>query len=807
MTRLNSAQTFAIVLGDSLGGLHSESTAAQYEHLPALLKNSSDRIYRYLKEPDGLSLDKTSCVNLFDDHRSATEQLGVINEKIRSRKKVLGRHSPMTVLTFFIGHATSESHEFNRNEFVLASSADNQPGSMLHPAHLSRALVNAVGVGGRYVMFLDCCYARAVMQKMNFDLKRTQDGDAAQSVVDPVNDPMCAGAVGLVAALDNMTALGTPEDEYTRMTTMFFSALEASNDEWPSLKDILKRMIDYRDDRTKRERETGGQWSIFDTPAPDIHVQHKARDGSLYDLAPFRKVRPKLPDYESPNFDPSAELSVLLVEPEIFGNVSERNSESVLQRSIASVKKRYEDKLLAVSNDDREKITILPPLNVAAAFNSEQSLVNAITSLAKADVVVFDVTLPKSQTDSSRYGEIQPGMMMLLGMRAVLRRGVSICTVDYEPSEIYRLPLPFNLQYVNLTSHHNSLGPAGAPNRLAKKIEAGLADFRRNPAYLDLPAYDAVRNLGVSKDDFASIPYTESVLYLGPFDPKFQKIAFENFEAKIVDLLSEIVRKKHPRQRSEELIPKLRRLLEDGSSKLVIQSLYEAIRRHNFCIVDWTLLRPNVFFELGAHLVAHESPAVHVMASLDDSEAYHNGLGVAWTQECDVPPHVFKLRNLFDPIVYRPCGNSLEHEVQIMFDRQNNIELTRTPFYEAAAKAQLVPKTSVIRDLANDLRQQAAATYIRNQNRPILTTLYAEFNRALKRLDMARAVGLRVSAAFLDISAAGTMSPENRRDLVRELSSLEPIIDDLSKRGESREDAKTYRATLVLLKGMLEVET
>src|SRR6516164_7067657 len=52
----------------------------------------------------------------------------------------------------------------------------------------------------------------------------------------------------------------------------------------------------------------------------------------------------------------------------------------------------------------------------------------------------------------------------------------------------------------------------------------------------------------------------------------------------------------------EDWTPRIESIIDQVSPRLVGQRLYEAIRRSDMCIADWTLWRANVLYECGVRL-------------------------------------------------------------------------------------------------------------------------------------------------------------------------------------------------------------
>ena len=244
------------------------------------------------------------------------------------------------------------------------------------------------------------------------------------------------------------------------------------------------------------------------------------------------------------------------------------------------------------------------------AFASVGKLRAAVRALCRADVAVFDVT---------RW---QPGVMLLLGIRSVARRGITICSYadDYVHGD--PLALPFNLQALNIAAHSaNQGGKQLEPEHIiGGKILNGLHEIASQPDYLDLPTYDAVRKLGADFERFDPIPRNKRVLALCPFGGHFE----QNWKV-IKSELTGKLRRDRPasaaQQRAEPLDKSgaastvrdlLVRVLDVETPRLVVQQLYELIRRVDMCVVDWTDIRPDVMFELGVRLAVNRLGAVHI---------------------------------------------------------------------------------------------------------------------------------------------------------------------------------------------------
>lgn len=215
-------------------------------------------------------------------------------------------------------------------------------------------------------------------------------------------------------------------------------------------------------------------------------------------------------------------------------------------------------------------------LDSEAAVTSFATLATAVRALCAADIAIVDVT------------DDDPSLFLLLGIRAAVRRGVTIaCTQRPLTSELLER-LPFNLKELNLISL------ADATRNFAELVEAlraGLTESGATPRYLDLPVYDYVRGDQRPTADAAS-----NVLMLR---------AFSNYSP---------ARELHVRKAVAEACgvaeKRVQTVVDQTSPRLAGQRLYGAIRHWQSCVVDLTWWRPNVLFELGVRLAVRPGQTV-----------------------------------------------------------------------------------------------------------------------------------------------------------------------------------------------------
>lgn len=136
---------------------------------------------------------------------------------------------------------------------------------------------------------------------------------------------------------------------------------------------------------------------------------------------------------------------------------------------------------------------------------------------------------------------------------------------------------------------------------IGERIIGGFSQLAQLPNYLDLPAFDAIRSLPPETASQKTRDYTEQVLVLCSFSRAYQDNNWKRHLKRNLPIYirSSLAKEKRPTSKEK---PEVLRTLDMKSPRLVSQTLYEAIRLTDMCIVDWTEWRPNVFFELGVRV-------------------------------------------------------------------------------------------------------------------------------------------------------------------------------------------------------------
>jgi hypothetical protein len=786
----NWARRIGILLGSSQ--LQSESSSAP-GGLNERLVQTERELSEYLQH--GMGVAAEDMVSLFDSERWPSEQLDDLAGWLRGRVQLSAK--PVSIIVVFVGHGFPLPGG-SAKLAVRKSRADGANDALLDPNLLSGTLVANLPPGSRYYMYLDCCYAREIGEAMSFKPINVSPNPTALYAQDgaPAADqfaigPLVDGALFLAACDHDLKAFAPPGSPFTRMTTMFLGGLEGKAAAPLTFTQAYQRMLDYMD-----AKERSGEWDRSRTPRPML-VPHKTEKVPLTDV-PLLKAgwRGPLDEFD---FDFSDDLLSIVV-------VCRESGSDSLVSAVAETLIEYGEEIEKATGKqtraaDGREVKIVA-LNVRDAFNSEAAFKKRLAAVCQADLVFFDAT-------ADDIVGIEPGVMILMGVRSVARRGVSICSVNVAASQLFSFKLPYNLQYLNIASHASETG-IDRSHRISRKIERGFQDYRESPDYLDLPSYDAIRELGVSAESYKPLAYSYGPLYLGPFQPEVIKECFEPLERALRARLRPLVDKNRTGRDRPDVV-KIKRLMDDTATKLVGLTLYESIRRHDFCLVDWTLLRPNVMFEFGVRLASAPKGAVHIVADLGvNAGGVTSGSResrVFWPKLADSPDssslrHVKDLYILFSPIVYQPKDeqNLRDMAVIAMIDRfraGSEFFADDDQYYTTIAEAVPAPSASALHDAIDLIDQRAKYFYIHGEDTLQVTALHAEHNPALANAAMARALALHLAETFLRVAGGETEAVRLRLAQIENL-----LIRELGSRVGTQSDVASLRRGLEMLKQM-----
>jgi hypothetical protein len=279
--------------------------------------------------------------------------------------------------------------------------------------------------------------------------------------------------------------------------------------------------------------------------------------------------------------------------PWLLALVSETGSEEDFLVAIKGSLERHEE-LIAKAMDEPLHTDRILPVRLNEALQTPVRWLQFVQALCVAPLMIADVT------------GFEPGIMLALGVRAVVRRGVTLASTSNSLDDAEFVALPFNIQEAKLISHGDSDSsitdedPRYSLNIIARTLLSGIRELKSNPRYLDLPAYDAVR-CPAPELPLDQQRAREAVLVLCSFHeeyaPHWHKLLFA-------------LARQYPMKRTV-------RMRDVVSPRLVGQALYEQIRWTTTCVVDWSHWRSNVFFELGVRLACSKIEPVCLLEASD----------------------------------------------------------------------------------------------------------------------------------------------------------------------------------------------
>ena len=601
-------------------------------------RNSAHGLREYLCDPHGFNLPEKNLLWLFDKEGSPDDLDRELSAFLRGRTAEHERKQTPArdLLVYYVGHGGFEGGDFDYYLMIRNSRSDNRGISSLRMVSLAKTIRE----GARHLrcyLILDCCFAaRGVEPLMSpaSDLAVVSTKSAFEASPNRGTALLCSSA-------KDKASQAPRGKRYTMFSGALLKALREGSDREPDWLS-LQSLGDLTWDLIKTEYEGKGV-------RPEVRPAYIPEgDVSRLPFFPNPAARRAAPARVAP---PAHTFEPAVGETQTYIVASEAESLGAGAGALASVVRKalrkYRERIERVAKGQlRENPHVV---NVAEALASESQFENAVLAMCRAEIVFFDVT------------NYEPAVMLLMGIRSVVRRGVTIASAggDYVIGET--LEFPFNIREVNVVSHSaRQIRELEPIDIIGRRIVQGLGQLVTLPNYLDLPAFDAVRNLPLDPKSRKMRDYKDQVLLLCPFSEKYQA---NNWQMHLRRFLPVYL----PHDEEEDRDPEILRTLDMKSPRLVSQSLYEAIRQVEMCIVDWTEWRPNVFFELGVRLAVSRIGPVCVIEDTSRSEVEGLSAGAAGggkNRKRGQPGHelsrlsgatrqCLRLLELFDPIVYR----------------------------------------------------------------------------------------------------------------------------------------------------------
>ena len=734
-----AARTLVVMLG-----------ASEFPGDPALsnqrFKVSAGALREYFQDPRRFGLPESNLLWLFDSGRRPTDLNDEVESFISAAMQRPPEQRPLDVIIYYVGHGFFGDDK----GYYLATRSLKRD----HPEYSYRfkALQRTIKEQARFARkfyILDACFSGAAAKEM------MGTDPVARRVITEVerearDDLPERGTAVLCAAGPEDVALAPNVENYTMFTGALLDVLEKPEIATEILS--LQEVHSLIDDVIKRRFGAGGvrpqihvpeqkQGNVGSIPLFPVHLD--GAGGAAAELVPSPGVRDA--------FDPTIFTDEVPIHAVVVGRVGGTTGvQSPLTDEVRIAWENFSPQITAAANNCRAGWR-LPPvpterpdggfmlsqLAIERAFESEESLRRAIVALCRAEVAVFDLT------------DWDAGATFLLGIRAVARRGITVSSVGGEFTIGDELAVPFNLQLLNLSAHSDAQQDKGVGLRpwelLGGKIANGFRDLANLPHYLDLPAYDSVRQLGVESAAYRPVQFSERVLVLCPFGRDYTRNNWRRLEKELPGKLKQRILKTTDRIIES---PVLVRLLDLKTPRLVAQTLFESIRLTDMCLVDWTHLRPNVIFEAGVRMATNPLGAVHIIEQGD--------LDQLCSATSTLSGHVRDILRLFDPVPYRPGPGDTSAYDKMISRFEASLEANRdgdTNFvYKAVGEALDHRSQPVALPLADELVRSANILESDDQESTgISPVLYHEVNRALVA-EAREAAAERRLAAWLYLS-------------------------------------------------------
>jgi hypothetical protein len=509
---------------------------------------SAEEMEKYFLDKQRLNLPADNLLNLFNAEDEPALQLRRMARFLKNRIALLKNagSSATHLIIYYVGHGGFVDGDFYL--VIRNSEKDNRIASSLRP----ESLVEIIKENARDLscfLLIDCCFAGATVSA--FD-------DA------PIN-----GVSLLCSSASNETSRATRGEPYTMFSGILLQVLKDGNREGPRWFSLRMLGKEIRQEIDRKYPENGVKPIVLSPVQRACDIA----DSPMFPNAGRQTLK------EDEWFAAKSDLAQCYVVESATEEQLPQNE--ALRILVQSALVKYEERLSNMIGKKLDKTPI--GVNVDRVMASPDGLENAIEALCQADIAVFDVT------------NYEPVVMLLLGVRSVVRRGVTIASAggDYVIGD--PIQYPFSIKEVNIVSHSRKQAKTYNPiDLIGTKMIAGFEQLRYLPNYLDLPVFDAIRTLPPEREQRVPKACNEQVLMLCPFSRRYTD---NNWEVHLKPQLEVHL----PKTQAGES-PPIIRTLDIKSPRLVSQSLYEEMRLTQMCVVDWTDWRPTVFFELGVRL-------------------------------------------------------------------------------------------------------------------------------------------------------------------------------------------------------------
>jgi Caspase domain len=554
-----SPRIAAIVLGASNWPEWPELDNEAFEH-------SHAGFAQYLREV--LKLDESRVLDLFNSRESP-------GELVRQMQDFLKQPGIMAsdVVVYYVGHGDVIPGTDDFALLTACASKDHPDSSGFHASFLFEATRQA-NARTRAHLIVDACFSAAATAAFG--------------------KPMSSSGVAVLASASSADKSYAPNrSQATKFTTALLSVLRRGEPEGlrtlslSSLRDLVEDELQALD--------------VEDFTRPELHSPHQ-RKGNAATVGIFPNLAYGYTRVSRTGIEQSWCAVVSTADASVGRGGEFRDSVDI-----------FIDRFrLRIERDTGWRLTPRPTIIEAdAVFESARKFQESTAAVCGADLAFFDLT------------HFEPAVCVLLGIRAVIRRGVTICSTSRGSRGKSPYAAPFLLRDVNVVEHGSTPGASTRPDERAevvfgRRALTGIRQLLRTPrTYSDLPAFDAMRQPGEDDDGKTIRPFFESVLVLCPFSDSYSS---RNWEEVSRRLPGAILQRLTPDDdgRADPPDPAVERTLDMGSPQVVSTNLFRAMRLNDLCICDLTEWRPNVLFELGLRLAANP---LHPLCIIDATAA------------------------------------------------------------------------------------------------------------------------------------------------------------------------------------------
>jgi hypothetical protein len=388
-------------------------------------------------------------------------------------------------------------------------------------------------------------------------------------------------------------------------------------------------------------------------------------------------------------------------------------------------------------------------LQADGCVGSQEAIAFVTRLLCRAPVVVFNL--------GGKLGRNSPALMMLLGIRAAVRRGLTVVVVGEKPDWA---ELPFNIKELHVLSLLQE-----DEETLSTVMSSGWTQLQQQSStYRDMPVFDTVRQFG--RRTLGSPTGKIEVFALCSFGTDYLDKTFR-------DLRSFVASASDDESSDDEGIYDLRPANDYLLPMLAGEKIYDLARFSECYLVDWTEWKANVFFELGVRLAVHRSAPICVIKK-DQLRAKNRSTNLLSA----LSPLVYDPKDYRGgafPAAFRKAERDLAKK-----SRSNLIyiaaERNAAVSYEMGSFPFVHEMVSQIREMVGDVKQRAGVFFLYDGNPGLAHQVWTSL------IDRLTAADLLISHK-LPLHAVGS---EDHERLTRDGDYVRATLDRLRKIGKER---------------------